>query len=152
MTVTRSTPDNLSISGASQSGDPSAGEGHLALVPTWLPFGLPAGPTGSLLFGAGQNSAGSGGDGVSIGVISSEPVVVFSPSNAALALTGSSAEVQQTNEALINQHGTEMAGVGGSGGNGNAVLAVILAHMREAAATACSTERSSVPISAFSTL
>src|SRR6185312_4017420 len=122
MAVTRSPSDDLSTSNASQSGGSGVGEGHLALVPTWLPFGLPADPTGSLLFGEGHNSAGSGGDGVSIGVISATPVAVFSPSNAALSLSGSSAEAQQTNDALVNQHAVEMAGMGGNGGNGNVVI------------------------------
>lgn len=122
MAVTRSPLDDLSTSNASQSGGSGVGEGHLALVPTWLPFGLPADPTGSLLFGEGQNSAGSGGDGVGIGVISSTPVAVFSPSNAALALAGSSAGAQQTNDALVNQHAVEMAGMGGNGGDGNVVI------------------------------
>lgn len=121
MAVTRSAPDNMSLLNASQSGV-SGGEGHLALVPTWLPFGLPADPTGSLLLGTGQNSAGSGGDGVSIGVISARPTAVFSPSNAALSLAGASADAEQTNQALVNQHSAEMAGVGGNGGNGNVVI------------------------------
>ena len=122
MAVTRSPLDDLSTANASQGGGPSVGEGHLALVPTWLPFGLPADPTGSILFGEGDNSAGSGGDGIGIGVISSTPVAVFSPANAALALGGSSADAQQTNDALVNQHAVEMAGMGGNGGDGNVVI------------------------------
>ncbi|KAB2792513.1 hypothetical protein F9K96_05055 [Brucella anthropi] len=88
--------------------------GHLALVPTWLPFGVASGTTG--------NSAGSGGMGLSVGVISSDASAVFVPSNTAIAGPGAGAGADQFNNALINQHVVEMAGMGGDGGNGNAVI------------------------------
>lgn len=56
---------------------------------------------------ANYNSAGSGGDGFAIGVISSNPLVVFMPSNAAIAGPNSAANAHQGNNALINQHATE---------------------------------------------
>ncbi|MEI2298459.1 hypothetical protein [Ensifer sp. MJa1] len=83
--------------------------GHLALVPTWLPLDI----------GPEQNSAGSGGDGTSIGTIGSNTLAMFMPSNAAIAGPHSDVNAQQGNNALINQHVTEMAGIGGEGGNGN---------------------------------
>lgn len=83
--------------------------GHLALVPTWLP--LEVAPT--------HNSAGSGGDGTSIGTIGSNTLALFMPSNAAIAGPHTDVEAHQGNNALINQHVTEMAGIGGQGGNGN---------------------------------
>jgi len=83
--------------------------GHLALVPTWLPLDIaPA-----------QNSAGSGGDGTSLGTIGSNTLAMFTPSNAAIAGSHTDADAHQGNTALMNQHVTEMAGIGGEGGNGN---------------------------------
>lgn len=88
--------------------------GHLALVPTWLPFGVASGTT--------DNSAGSGGMGLSVGVISSDASAVFVPSNTAIAGPGAGSNADQFNNALINQHVVEMAGMGGDGGNGNVVI------------------------------
>ncbi len=101
----------LNVSG-SQSVLSSSAAGHLALVPTWLPLGN----------APSANSAGSGGDGVSIGVISSQPTAIFVPSNMAIAGSYASATADQTNGALINQHATEMAGLGGDGGDGNLAI------------------------------
>lgn len=97
---------------ANQNPISSSAAGHLALVPTWMPLDItPA-----------SNSAGSGGDGISIGVISSQPTAVFVPSNAAISGPYSTASADQTNGALVNQHSTEMAGLGGDGGDGNVAL------------------------------
>ncbi|MRG55641.1 hypothetical protein GF108_08600 [Phyllobacterium sp. SYP-B3895] len=94
-----------------QSMIPGSASGHLALVPTWLPLEvLPS------------SSAGSGGDGIAIGLISADPLAIFTPSNAAIAGPHSSADANQGNNALMNQHVTEMAGMGGDGGSGNVVL------------------------------
>ena len=100
-------------SSSSQSMIPGSASGHLALVPTWLP--LEVLPTS-------YSSAGSGGDGIAIGVISSNPLAVFTPSNVAISGPHASAEANQGNNALMNQHSTEMAGIGGDGGSGNVVL------------------------------
>lgn len=88
--------------------------GHLALVPTWLPFDITA--------NEGHNAAGNGGNGTSVGTINSNTLAVFMPSNAAIAGPHSNADAQQGNNALINQHPTEMAGIGGDGGNGNVAI------------------------------
>lgn len=101
----------LPKAGADQNLAPNVAAGHLALVPTWLPLDVASGPS--------YNSAGSGGDGISEGVISSNATAVFMPSNAAIAGPYSSAAALQGNNALINQHPTEMAGIGGNGGSGN---------------------------------
>lgn len=83
--------------------------GHLALVPTWLPLDI----------ASTQNSAGSGGNGTSIGTIGSNTLAMFMPSNAAIAGPHTDVNAHQGNNALINQHVTEMAGIGGEGGSGN---------------------------------
>lgn len=88
--------------------------GHLALVPTWLPLDIAA--------NAGYNAAGNGGDGTSVGTISSNTLAVFMPSNSAIAGPQTDADAQQGNNALINQDSTEMAGLGGHGGSGNLAI------------------------------
>lgn len=77
MTETRPVSENAPNPSANQNPISGSSAAHLALVPTWLPPDV----TGS----ANYNSAGSGGDGVTMGVISSNPMAVFMPSNAAIA-------------------------------------------------------------------
>ncbi|MGO4437460.1 hypothetical protein [Rhizobium sp. RAF56] len=114
MTETRSTSEEAPNSSTNQNILSSSAAGHLALVPTWLP--LDVAPDVS------HTSAGSGGDGISIGLISATPTAIFTPSNAAIAGPHSSAEAYQTNDAMMLQHATEMAGLGGNGGFGNIAL------------------------------
>jgi len=114
MTETRPLSEDLPKSGSDQNLAPNVAAGHLALVPTWLPLDVASSP--------GYSSAGSGGDGISDGVISSNALAVFMPSNAAIAGPHSSADAFQGNDALINQHPTEMAGIGGNGGSGNVAI------------------------------
>ncbi len=105
--------DSLNVGGVQNTALGTAA-GHLALVPTWLPFDVASSTPGS--------SAGSGGMGLSVGVISSDASAVFVPSNTAIAGPGSEAGAGQFNNALINQHVAEMAGMGGDGGSGNAAI------------------------------
>ncbi|CAN7194172.1 hypothetical protein LJR231_000463 [Phyllobacterium sp. LjRoot231] len=112
MPETRPVTEEAPNTNVSQTAIAGSAAGHLALVPTWLPFDV-AGPS---------YSAGSGGDGIAMGVISSTPLAVFTPSNAAIAGPNSAVEAHQGNDALINQHSTEIAGMGGDGGNGNLAL------------------------------
>ena len=111
MTESRPVPEDAPNASANQNLLSGSSAGHLALVPTWLPLNIAS--------GANYNSAGSGGDGIAVGVISSNPMAVFMPSNAAIAGPHSAADAHQGNDALINQHATEMAGMGGNGGSGN---------------------------------
>ena len=69
---------------------------------------------------SGDNSAGNGGDGYFSGSMVHAPVVVYSPVNIAVAGANSTADAHQTNVAHFDQSATQMAGVGGDGGNGNA--------------------------------
>ncbi|MBY5830023.1 hypothetical protein ELH48_01480 [Rhizobium ruizarguesonis] len=114
MAETRSLLEDLPKAGSDQHLASNVAAGHLALVPTWLPLDVASGPS--------SNSAGSGGDGISEGVISSNALAVFMPSNAAIAGPHSGADAFQGNDALINQHPTEMAGIGGNGGSGNVAV------------------------------
>ncbi|KAA0697341.1 hypothetical protein DTW90_20655 [Neorhizobium sp. P12A] len=114
MTEIRSLLEDLPKVGADQNLASNSAAGHLALVPTWLPLDVASSPA--------YNSAGSGGDGISDGLISSNASAVFMPSNAAIAGPHSGADAFQGNDALINQHPTEMAGIGGNGGSGNTAI------------------------------
>ena len=69
---------------------------------------------------SGDNSAGNGGDGYFSGSMVHAPVVVYSPVNIAVAGANSTADAHQTNVAHFDQSATQMAGVGGDGGHGNA--------------------------------
>ncbi|MEF0942529.1 hypothetical protein [Rhizobium sp. BR 362] len=114
MTETRLTGEDVPNASSGQNVLSGAGAGHLALVPTWMPLDLA--PNSNI------NSAGSGGDGIATGLISSNPLAIFTPSNAAIAGPQSTAYATQGNDAFINQHSTEMAGIGGNGGSGNIAL------------------------------
>jgi hypothetical protein len=77
--------------------------------------GLPAG-----VIGTGGNSAGNGGDGYFSGSMVHAPVAVYSPVNIAVAGAHSTADAHQTNVVHLDQSATQIAGVGGDGGHGNA--------------------------------
>ena len=81
------------------------------------------GTFGSVVAGAigtGHNSAGNGGDGHFSGSMVHAPVAVYSPVNIAVAGSHSTADAHQTNTVYLDQSATQIAGVGGNGGNGNA--------------------------------
>ena len=71
-------------------------------------------------FSTGDNGAGNGGDGYFSGSMVHAPVAVYSPVNIAVAGANSTADAHQTNIVHFDQSATQMAGVGGDGGNGNA--------------------------------
>lgn len=114
MTEIRPLLEDLPKAGTDQNLASNLAAAHLALVPTWLPLDVASGPS--------YNSAGSGGDGISEGVIGSNASAIFMPSNAAIAGPHSGADAFQGNDALINQHPTEIAGIGGNGGSGNVAI------------------------------
>ena len=70
----------------------------------------------------GHNSAGNGGDGYFFGSLVNAPVVIYMPINIAIAGYNSTADAEQTNTVQIDQSATQIAGVGGDGGNGNASI------------------------------
>ena len=81
------------------------------------------GAFGSVVAGAidaGGNSAGNGGDGTFIGAMVHAPVAIYNPVNIAVAGSHATADAHQTNVVYFDQAATQIAGVGGSGGNGNA--------------------------------
>lgn len=67
----------------------------------------------------GHNSAGNGGSGYFSGALVDAPVVIYHPINIAVAGPGGTAQASQSNTVDIDQSAIQIAGVGGSGGNGN---------------------------------
>ncbi|MEH2496091.1 hypothetical protein V1294_002570 [Bradyrhizobium sp. AZCC 1678] len=78
------------------------------------------GPAGLGVIATGGNSAGNGGDGYFSGALVHAPVAVYNPINIAVAGPHATADAHQTNNVVFDQSATQIAGVGGDGGNGNA--------------------------------
>ena len=70
----------------------------------------------------GDNSAGDGGNGFFSGAEVDAAVALFKPLNAAFAGFHGTADAHQSNMVQIDQHATQIAGVGGNGGNDNAAV------------------------------
>jgi hypothetical protein len=75
--------------------------------------------SGSDMIATGGNSAGNGGSGTFAGALVDAPVVIYHPINIAVAAAGGTAHATQSNTVEIDQSATQIAGVGGNGGNGN---------------------------------
>ena len=71
---------------------------------------------------SGDNSAGNGGNGHFSGYLIDSQYAVFEPQNIAHAGDHGSAVADQTNVALLDQSATQIAGIGGDGGDGNAAV------------------------------
>jgi hypothetical protein len=70
----------------------------------------------------GDNSAGNGGNGYFAGSLIDRSYAAFEPLNVAQAGSHATADAHQTNTAYFDQSATQIAGVGGDGGNGNAAM------------------------------
>jgi hypothetical protein len=70
----------------------------------------------------GDNSAGNGGNGYFAGSLIGKSYAAFEPLNMAQAGSHATADAYQTNIAYFDQSATQIAGIGGDGGNGNAAL------------------------------
>jgi hypothetical protein len=70
----------------------------------------------------GDNSAGNGGSGYFAGSLIGNSYAAFEPLNVAQAGSHATADAYQTNIAYFDQSATQIAGIGGNGGNGNAAL------------------------------
>src|SRR5262245_19236116 len=71
---------------------------------------------------SGDNSAGTGGTGYFSGYLIDNPYAAFEPHNVAEAGQHGSAHAQQTNVAILDQSATQIAGIGGDGGDDNAAI------------------------------
>src|SRR5262245_49395691 len=70
----------------------------------------------------GDNSAGNGGNGYFSGYLIDSPYAAFEPVNVAQSGAHGSATAQQTNVAFLDQSATQIAGIGGDGGDDNAAI------------------------------
>jgi hypothetical protein len=70
----------------------------------------------------GDNSAGNGGDGYFAGSLIARSYAAFEPLNMARAGSHATADADQANITHFDQSATQIAGMGGDGGNGNAAL------------------------------
>ncbi len=77
---------------------------------------------GSDAIATGANGAGNGGSGHFSGSLVDVSVAIYAPINIAIAGPHATAEANQVNNVHIDQSATQMAGIGGDGGNGNLAL------------------------------
>jgi len=70
----------------------------------------------------GGNGAGNGGSGHFSGSLIDVSVAIYAPINIAIAGPHSTAEADQANNVHIDQSATQVAGIGGNGGNYNYAL------------------------------
>jgi hypothetical protein len=80
------------------------------------------GSTGSGVIATGGNSAGNGGNGCFAGSLIDISHAAFGPLNTAEAGPHGSANAMQTNHVHVDQSASQIGGVGGDGGNGNAAV------------------------------
>jgi len=88
-------------------------------IPSWLSAGspLPLFPIDT-----GDNSAGNGGNGYFAGSLIDSSYAAFEPFNMAQAGAHATANAHQTNIGLFDQAATQIAGIGGGGGDWNAAM------------------------------
>ncbi|MGV7212711.1 hypothetical protein [Bradyrhizobium sp. UFLA05-112] len=83
------------------------------------------GGNGNFASGGSGSGVGNGGAGYFSGALVDAPIVIYHPVNVAVAGPGGTAYASQSNAVDINQSAVQIAGVGGSGGNGNVAGSVI---------------------------
>jgi hypothetical protein len=88
-------------------------------IPSWLSAGS-ALPLFSI--DTGDNSAGNGGNGYFAGSLIDSSYAAFEPLNMAQAGAHATANAHQTNIGLFDQAATQIAGIGGDGGDWNAAM------------------------------
>jgi hypothetical protein len=100
----------------------SGGNGNIAIggdvgLPSFL-----SGLIGSDVIATGNNGAGVGGDGHFAGSLIDLNIAIYAPINIAVAGPNSTADAHQTNNVHFDQSATQIAGIGGDGGHGNAAF------------------------------
>jgi hypothetical protein len=70
----------------------------------------------------GHDGAGNGGDGYFSGDLIDSPYAAFEPQNVAQSGAHGSATAHQTNIAILDQSATQIAGIGGDGGDDNTAI------------------------------
>ena len=89
-----------------------------ASTPSWPSVDSPP----HSMIDTGNNSASNGGEGYFSGSLVDAPVVSYMPINIAIAGYNSTADANQSNMVQIDQSATQIAGMGGNGGDGNASI------------------------------
>jgi hypothetical protein len=97
----------------------AAGGGNLSAPGST--FGSTTDGIDTALIHSGGSQAGNGGDGYSYGGLVHASFALYSPVNIAVTGSDSGAHAYQANNVHLDQFSFQMAGVGGSGGDGNAV-------------------------------
>ena len=110
----QSSSQTAGVGGSGGSGNLALG-GNASLASSGLANGSDAVTTGG-------NSAGDGGSGHFSGSLIDVSVAIYAPINIAIAGPHSTAEADQINNVHIDQSAIQVAGIGGSGGNGNLAL------------------------------
>jgi hypothetical protein len=117
--------DQSSIQIAGVGGNGGSGNAALGGELSALGYGSLLGGAGGHgeLIQTGDNHAGNGGDGNFYGSLLHTSFALYNPINIAVAGYNSNIDANQTNNVDLNQSSYQAAGVGGSGGNGNAAIA-----------------------------
>ena len=92
--------------------------GRDASVPLWLP----ADSRPHFPIDTGYNSAGGGGDGYFYGSMIDSSYAAFEPFNMSQAGFHATSSAHQVNIGLFDQSATQIAGIGGDGGDWNAAM------------------------------
>src|SRR5262245_13624001 len=83
---------------------------------------FPASSVPFLPIDSGDNSAGGGGNGYFVGSLIDSPLAAFAPFNMAQAGEHATASAHQANVGIFDQSATQMAGIGGEGGDSNIAM------------------------------
>jgi hypothetical protein len=114
VTLDQSSSQTAGVGGNGGSGNVAMG-GNAGITSSGL-------GSGSDVIATGGNGAGNGGSGHFSGSIIDVSVAIYAPINIAIAGPHATAEADQVNNVHIDQSATQIAGIGGDGGNGNLAL------------------------------
>jgi hypothetical protein len=92
--------------------------GRAAPASSWLPTP----PVPLVPIDTGGNTAGAGGNGYFVGSLIDSPYAAFEPFNMAQAAGHATASAHQANVGIFDQSATQMAGIGGDGGDLNLAM------------------------------
>jgi hypothetical protein len=109
------------VSAFGGAGNPSIAGAGYATDHGWV-GSTDHGWVGSDVITGGDNHAGNGGDGYFYGSLVHASFALYDPINIAVAGYNSTAHADQSNNVQFDQSAFQMAGVGGSGGSGNAAI------------------------------
>jgi hypothetical protein len=112
--INQSAVQMAGIGGNGGSGNTASG-GTVGVFSSGFGFGSDAVATG-------DNSGGNGGKGDFFGKLIDASIAIYAPINIAISGFDSTTEAYQTNNASLDQSASQIAGIGGDGGNGDLAL------------------------------